>query len=55
MTNTATLMVKVALMVLRILMIYTELFSATAHKRQKTGLLLAFSATVLGRHSSVYP
>ncbi len=52
MTNTATLMVKIALMVLRVLVAHAELLGAAADKRQKAGLPLAFIAAV-GRHSNV--
>ncbi len=52
MTNTTTLIVKIALVVLRVLVTHTELLSAAADKRQKAGLLLAFGAA-FGRHSNV--
>ena len=53
MTNPTTLMVKITLMVLRVLVANTELLGAAADKRQQPGLLLAFGAAVLGRHSNV--
>ena len=52
MTNATTLMVKIALVVLRILVAHAELFGAATDKGQKPGLLLAFGAAFSG-HSNI--